>query len=94
MKSLLIVPFCLVLGACQVCPEKPAVIEYRYVVRSAPADLYIIPPYPLLEITPTTQQSDVAEWILEMEERTRSLENQLVRLKEFFEAPVKPEEVK
>lgn len=88
MKSLIIASLCLVLSACQICPEKPAIVEYRYVTKSAPAELYNIPAYPQLDITDSTQQSDVAAWILDLESRSRELENQILRLRDFFEAPI------
>jgi len=60
-------------------------IEYRTTVRSAPAELYDIPPYPKLELTPDTKQSDVAQWIINLEEYAQDLEGKIKALKEFFE---------
>ena len=88
MKSLFIIPFIIILSGCSWLQEKPTVVEYKYVVRTAPAELYDIPKFPEIIISDTTLQSDIAIWITQVEERSRELENKILKLKEFFEAPV------
>lgn len=60
-------------------------VEYRTAERSAPAELYDIPPYPQLLINKSTKQSDVAQWIIDLEEYATILEGKIKALKEFFE---------
>jgi hypothetical protein len=88
MKSLILIPFILVLSGCELFQRQPTAVEYRYVVRKAPAELYDVPKFPKLEVTEATLQSDIAIWITEVDERSRELENKILKLKEFFEAPV------
>ena len=88
MKSLILIPFLIILGGCGLNQPKPTVVEYRYVTKTAPAELYEIPKFPEIEITDTTLQSDIAIWLTLVDERSRELENKILKLKEFFEAPV------
>lgn len=67
--------------------EQP-VVEYRSAQKQAPAELYEIPPYPKLEFTPETKQSDIANWILDIEAYIQTLEGKIGALKEFFEPEV------
>lgn len=69
--------------------KEPPVIEYRNAQKSAPAELYDIPPYPKLEFNEETKQSDVAQWIIDIEQYIQNLEGKIKALKEFFEPEVK-----
>jgi hypothetical protein len=91
MKNTLIVISLCFLTACSslgIGGKPETAIEYRTVNRSAPAELYDIPPYPKLVLTPETKQSDIALWIVDLEEYSLNLEGKIKALKEFFEAPI------
>lgn len=72
------------LSACQICPDKPPVIQYEYVVKQPPSELLEIPAYPDVQFNERSMQSDVAEWIVDIEQRSRDLELKLIKIKQFF----------
>jgi len=63
------------------------VVKYEYVVRKAPDELYIVPPFVTkLDITTATQK-DVAQWVTDNEARMQEIEAKLEQVRKFFEAP-------
>lgn len=88
MKTLFL-SFCILslTGCASVCTEQANLVDQNYVVRKAPSELYTIPEYPTIDLISATQ-ADVAEWITNLEERSRELELKIQKLKEFFEAPI------
>lgn len=89
-KLLFILPFLLI--GCNTNPAKPepsVVVQYKYVVRQAPDDMYKVPP-PVTSIdTSKATQRDVATWVVKSEERTNQLENMMKALQVFFNEPEK-----
>lgn len=76
----------LTLTACQICPEKPPVIQYEYIVKQPPAEFLEIPAYPTVQLTEHSMQSDIAEWILDLDLRAKDMELKLIKIKEFFQS--------
>ena len=85
IKLFAILPVAFLVG-CSTCPEQNILIDQNYVLRKAPEELFAIPEYPTVDIINATQ-ADVADWVTRNEERSRELENKILRLKEFFEKP-------
>jgi hypothetical protein len=89
MRAYLLIPAVLLLAACETAPkvEKPelrVVERVEYVLRIPPKELLTLPP-PVAQIdVDSAKQSDIAQWILWSEERTRILENMLIELATFF----------
>ena len=75
-----------ILTGCSTCQERDILIDQNYVLRKAPAELYVIPEYPTMDVVNATQ-ADVADWVTRNEERSRELESKIQRLKDFFEKP-------
>lgn len=91
MKTIITLISCCLLSACSGLGgdrKAETAIEYRTVVRTAPAELYDIPPYPTIKMTHETKQSDIAQWIINLEEYALNLEGKIKALKAFFEAPI------
>jgi hypothetical protein len=89
MKAYLIILLSsLILTGCfetaQVKQERVVVKQYEFVVSIPPAEL-LTPP---TQVTPinidTAKQSDVAQWILDNEERLRGFEDRLIGISKFF----------
>jgi hypothetical protein len=84
MKVLTTIIILLTLSSCSSAPQLP-VVEYQYLSKSAPAEFYTLPDYPKLNVDDKTTQTDIAGWVIELEEYCRKLENKLQALHEFFE---------
>lgn len=81
-----IVGLALTVSACAT--DQKVVVEYRYVVRTAPETLKALPPQ-AAKIDPSTATNlDLANWIVDGEKRTYLLEDQVRSLVQFYEAPV------
>jgi len=93
MKKLLLI-LALALSGCGITPQKPDVVfKTIYVVRTAPAELKMVPPVPP-KLAANATNTQVATWIVDTEERLKNLETQIRKLVEFYEAPVTEEKVK
>jgi hypothetical protein len=81
--------FCLLLVGCDsmVRTKEIVVPEYHYVVRTAPAELKRLPPYPPNIPASGATQVDLAQWIRATEERQYRLEGMITTLVKFYEAP-------
>jgi hypothetical protein len=81
----------LALAGCATIPPKvplehQIVTQTEYVIKIPPAALMKLPPpVPNINVD-TAKQSDVAAWILQKEQYTRELENQLKDIAQFFMA--------
>lgn len=82
MKTIILLSLLMV--ACNSAPTLP-VVEYKYVSKSAPVEFYTLPNYPKLDVSDKTTQTDIAGWIIELEEYCRKLEGKIKALHEFFE---------
>lgn len=83
MRSLLILPiFAVIAGCCQ--PTKPDenVVQHDLIAKKIPSELLVIPA-PVQSPDLNGTQKDVALWIIEVEKRTRTIENQLKQIKEY-----------
>ena len=87
MKKLLIVIALFVSACTSNAPKTEVVVEYQYVKTKVPTAFLDIPPYPPA-LTPTSMtQKDVAEWLLLNEQRTRLLEDNILKIREFNSRP-------
>ena len=84
MKLILIALTSLSLSACYV-PTKPdedLTISHQFVTKRIPSELIEVPePVPQPNLGGT--QKDISLWIIENEKRTRTLETQLQKIKEY-----------
>ncbi len=86
MKLLIVFLSSFILTACCF-PSKPnngenVVISHQYTSKKIPSELLEIPEVvPLPNINGT--QKDISLWIIENEKRTRVMENQLIKIKEY-----------
>jgi hypothetical protein len=70
-------------------PEQVIVKQTEYVIKLPPAELLTLPA-PVAPINvDTAKQSDVAAWMLQKEQYTRSLENMLKDIASFFQVQQK-----
>jgi len=91
MKNILIATILAIsIGGCTTARVKPVPLEQQvvkqteYVIKIPPAELMTLPPaVPNINVD-TSKQSDVAAWLLQKEQYTRSLENQLKDIAAFF----------
>ena len=84
MKKGIIIFSVLLLSACshnQTRPPEPPV-EHSLIAKKIPSELLEIPPAPS-PADVNGSQKDVGLWIVESEKRTKQLENQLRRIKEY-----------
>lgn len=75
---------CALFGVKPVQPEPQIVKQTEYVVRIPPKELMTLPaPVPPIDVD-TAKQSDVAAWVLQKEQYSRTLENMLKDVAGFF----------
>jgi hypothetical protein len=72
--------------------QKEVVVQHDYVVRKASSQQKLIPPYPTPIDPATATQSDLAQWIIDTEQRQYNLESIIRRLVQFYEMPATAEE--
>lgn len=65
------------------CSSVP-ITKIEYVQKTAPQELYDIPEYPVLQ---GDTQGDVGLFIIELEQRCRYIQNNLISLKAFYASP-------
>ena len=89
MKKLILAVILASLVGCATIPpkvplEKQIVTQTEYVIKIPPAALMKLPPpVPNIDVD-KAKQSDVAAWLLQKEQYTRELENQLKDIAQFF----------
>ena len=84
MKSLLLIISLLMVSACsntKTKPEEPY-IEHSLVAKKIPSELLEMPA-PVAAPNLDGTQKDIGLWIIESEKRTRTLENQIKKIKEY-----------
>lgn len=84
MKYLVALLISFMLVGCGHMAVKPTVVEQQYIVRIPPADLITPPPkVEKLDVDKATQ-GDVSKWLLDKEAYTKSLEDKLKGIANFF----------
>jgi ABC-type hemin transport system substrate-binding protein len=89
MNKLILIVALLTLGGCASLPkkvplEKTIVTQTEFVIKIPPAALMTLPPaVPNINVD-SAKQSDVAAWLLQKEQYTRTLENQIKDIATFF----------
>lgn len=71
--------------------RKEIVVEKQYVIRTATDQQKALPPFPASIDVKTSNQLQLAQWIVDNEKRQLELESIIKRLIEYYEAPVKEE---
>jgi uncharacterized protein YcfL len=75
----------LLLAGCSSNPRIETVTKIERVIVRPPEELLIVPQYSMsLDVDHATQR-DIAQWILQTEERMQAMETQLKNLKKFFD---------
>jgi len=93
LAALLIVGSLALLAGCGTAPTDPvvppAVIHYKYIVTTVPASMLTLPaPVPPLN-TQTATDKDASIWILDNEQRTEALEDQLKAIQTYLSNKIK-----
>ena len=86
MKTFIALMLALLVGCghTPVKPEAPVVKETKYIVRTPDAKLLTLPtPVPNIDVD-LASQAEVAEWILNKESYTNSVENKLIGVAKFL----------
>jgi hypothetical protein len=89
-KTLIAFVFAVALAGCAsratIPLEQPVVQRVEYVIKVPPQELLSIPPNVQPIDVERAKQSDVAQWIILNEQRTRKLENMLMEIAKFFKS--------
>jgi len=88
MKKLILIS-ALILAGCGgtapiVKPEQVVANRVQYIIKVPPKELLTLPPAaPVIDVD-KAMQSDIAQWVADSEERTKTLEDQLIGISAFF----------